>query len=153
MEPITTAELNEDGSIVTIIDQEGEVIRLRPFFPIEEKEREYIEKCFAYYFHKNYSQDKGNMVYKVICDMFAICNFTYIGSDREKERERIGIRIREIRQQKNFEAKYVAKLAGIDAANLCRIEQGRYSVGFDILCKIANVLGKRIDFVEKDKVL
>ena len=145
MEPITTAELNEDGSIVTIIDQEGEVIRLRPFFPIEEKERDY--------FHKNYSQDKGNMVYKVICDMFAICNFTYIGSDREKERERIGIRIREIRQQKNFEAKYVAKLAGIDAANLSRIEQGRYSVGFDILCKIANVLGKRIDFVEKDKVL
>ena len=38
-------------------------------------------------------------------------------------------------------------LAGIDAANLSRIEQGKYSVGLDILSRIAFVLGAHIDLV------
>ena len=37
--------------------------------------------------------------------------------------------------------------AGIDAANLCRIEQGRYSAGLDILAKIATSLECKIDLV------
>ena len=40
-----------------------------------------------------------------------------------------------------------ADAAGIDAANLSRIEQGRYSVGLDILSRIAFVLGAHIDLV------
>ena len=47
-----------------------------------------------------------------------------------------------------MEARDLAKLAGIDAANLSRIEKGIYSVGLDILSKIAAVFGKKIDFVE-----
>ena len=38
--------------------------------------------------------------------------------------------------------------ADIDAANLCRIESGKYSVGLDILTKIGYALGMEIDFVE-----
>ena len=41
-------------------------------------------------------------------------------------------------------------LTGIDAANLCRIEQGKQSAGIDVLSKIANAMGYKIDFVEKD---
>lgn len=46
-----------------------------------------------------------------------------------------------------MEARDLALLAGIDAANLSRIEQGRYSVGLDILSRIAFVLGAYIDLV------
>ena len=47
-----------------------------------------------------------------------------------------------------MEARDLAKLAGIDAANLSRIENGKYSVGIDILSRIAAVLGKKIDFID-----
>ena len=67
---------------------------------------------------------------------------------RQKDRTRIGERIRQIREDRGMEARDLARLAGIDAANLSRIEKGRYSVGLDILSKIAAVLGKRIDFVD-----
>ena len=50
--------------------------------------------------------------------------------------------------EKGYDAKTLASVAGIDAANLCRIEAGKYSVGFDILTKIAAVCGKKVDFVD-----
>lgn len=67
--------------------------------------------------------------------------------DRDKERERIGARIKQLREEQNIDAKTLAMKAGIDAANLCRIEQGRYSAGLDILAKIATALECKIDFV------
>ena len=68
--------------------------------------------------------------------------------DRQNERTRIGNRIRQIREERCIEARDLAKLAGIDAANLSRIENGKYSVGIDILSKIVASLGKKIDFVD-----
>ena len=68
--------------------------------------------------------------------------------DRQQERARIGARIRQIRIDRGIEARDLAKLAGIDAANLSRIENGKYSVGIDILSKIAASLGKKIDLVD-----
>ena len=64
------------------------------------------------------------------------------------DRTRIGTRIREIREERGIDAKDLAKLAGIDAANLSRIENGKYSVGLDILSKIATALGKKVDFID-----
>ena len=67
------------------------------------------------------------------------------------ERVKIGARIRELRKEKNIEAKMLAQIANIDAY-LSRIEQGRYSVGLDILCKLSLALGAKIelnDFVEQ----
>ena len=61
--------------------------------------------------------------------------FSYESSDRSVERERIGEKIRHLRESKGMEAKQLAMLTNIDASNLCRIEQGRYSVGLDILTK------------------
>ena len=57
-------------------------------------------------------------------------------------------------KKKNIEAKLLSQQANIDAANLSRIEQGRYSVGLDILSKIALALGAKVelaDFVEPKK--
>ena len=72
----------------------------------------------------------------------------YDKSEKDDERIRIGKRIKEIRLEKGFDAKTLAAVTGIDAANLCRIEAGKYSVGFDILSKIAKACGKKLDFVE-----
>ena len=60
---------------------------------------------------------------------------------------RAGI-LKEIREEKHLEAKTLSLLTGIDAANLCRIEQGKQSVGIDVLSKIANAMGYKIEFVE-----
>lgn len=73
--------------------------------------------------------------------------FSY-GRDKVKERLHLGERIKQLRAQKGIAAWQLAQEAGIDAANLCRIEKGKYSPGFDVLCKIAFALGMRIDFVE-----
>ena len=72
----------------------------------------------------------------------------YFHRDKIKQRLNIGERIKELRQIKGLDARTLAYQAGIDAANLCRIEQGKYSPGFDVLSKIANAMGMKIDFVE-----
>ena len=72
------------------------------------------------------------------------------GGNRQAERERIGKRIRQMREKKGMEARDLALLAGIDAANLSRIEQGRYSTGIDILSRIAVILGAHLDLVPNE---
>lgn len=76
---------------------------------------------------------------------------TFEKTKKDDERIRIGKRIKEIRTEKGLDAKSLATVAGIDAANLCRIEAGKYSVGFDILSKIANVCGKKVEFVDLEE--
>ncbi|MCM1317783.1 MAG: helix-turn-helix transcriptional regulator [Bacteroides sp.] len=102
-------------------------------------------------FDKNYSLDKEQMIQSIWREalQFGIGNVVGISAgSRHSDRVRIGARIREIRESRNLDAKDLAKLADIDAANLSRIENGKYSVGFDILAKIATVFGKKIDFVD-----
>ena len=64
--------------------------------------------------------------------------------DKMSERERIGRRIRQLREERGMLGKELAALVGIDPANLSRIEKGTFSPGLDILCRIAAALGKRI---------
>ena len=77
---------------------------------------------------------------------------TYLLTDQDKieERQRIGKRIKELRQKLKLDARTLAIRAGIDASNLSRIEQGHYSVGLDTLAKIANALNAKIEIVEKE---
>lgn len=76
----------------------------------------------------------------------------YAGQDRNIDRERIGHRIKELREEQGLDAKNVAQKAGITPANMSRIEQGKYSPGLDILCRIASSLGMQLDFVKKGGV-
>lgn len=71
-----------------------------------------------------------------------------VGTSKNEERIRIGNRIKELREKRHLDAKTLSMLTGIDAANLCRIEQGKQSAGIDVLSKIANAMGYKIDFVE-----
>lgn len=71
----------------------------------------------------------------------------YVMPDRNDERSRIGKRIKDLRESKKMEAKRLSQLTDIDAANLCRIEQGMYSAGLDMLCKIATALDAKVDII------
>lgn len=56
-------------------------------------------------------------------------------------RERMGKDIRAIRMERGMSQTELATAAGITIANLSRIEAGKFSVGLDILNKIAIALG------------
>ena len=73
----------------------------------------------------------------------------YAGQDRNIDRERIGQRIKKLREDQQLDAKTLAQKAGITPANMSRIEQGKYSPGLDILCRIASAMGMQLDFMKK----
>ena len=115
-------------------------------------------KLFSEYCLKS-DGDTSFVVYKVFIDLHFYhslgCGFLEVWSDNmaQDERKRIGQQIKELRLKKNMEAKELAKRAGIDASNISKIEQGKYSVGFDILTKVAWELEARLELVPlKDKL-
>ena len=138
-----------DNTTINVVARDGEKFILKPLLPVPKENQKKIAKSLAFYFEEEFSDDKSSMVYWVLMKMTANVgfSFSYAGSDRSEERERIGARIRQLREDKGIEAKYLALMANIDAANLSRIEKGKYSVGFDILTKIANALGVKVDLV------
>lgn len=60
-------------------------------------------------------------------------------------RERIGQRIAQLRKEQGMTQAELAERTGIQRAHITRIEAGRYSVGIDLLQKIAEALGKNVD--------
>ena len=117
------------------------------------------EETRAYYLHlielifdKNFSEDKETMSNRIWIDLMRNgVNFLGMNTgNRQSERIRIGTSIRQLREKKGMEARDLALLAKIDAANLCRIEQGKYSVGLDILSRIAFALGAHLELIENE---
>lgn len=139
-----------DSSTIEVVVRDGEKFTLKSHLPVHYTKQKAIAHALAQSFDANFSDDKTSMVYWVLMDMMASAgfSFSYDSSDRSIERERIGERIRQLRESKGMEAKQLATLTDIDASNLCRIEQGRYSVGLDILSKISQALGAKVDLVE-----
>lgn len=141
-----------NSKIVEVIAPDGErfnvLCQIGTYISEETKQRELnlIERIFD----MSYSDDKEQMTNNIWREAIK-CGVSFMGissGDRQGERARIGERIRQIRHERGIEARDLAGLAGIDAANLSRIENGKYSVGLDILSKIATALGKKIDLVE-----
>lgn len=62
-------------------------------------------------------------------------------------RLRIGERIAEIRKAKGLSQNKLARLTGIDSSTIGRIELGKINAGIESICKIAEVLDSRLDFV------
>jgi hypothetical protein len=133
-----------DGEVFTVLCQMG--------LNVSKETRDYELHWLEVLFDKNFSNDKEEMTNSIWQEslQFAIGGgiLGISTGTRHKDRTRIGGRIRQIREDRGMEARDLARLAGIDAANLSRIEKGKYSVGLDILSKIAAALGKKIDFVD-----
>lgn len=67
--------------------------------------------------------------------------------DDNRERIRIGQRIADIRKQQGMTQAQLAEATGLLQPNIARIENGRYGITLDVLARIAQALGKRIDLV------
>jgi DNA-binding Xre family transcriptional regulator len=153
-----------DDSNIEVIAPDGEKFTWQTYFPTSKQNQQYYAGRFVYYFQKYFEENRDmSLGYWIWIRMNYDEGLAISGGqgDREEERIflnqeriRIGLRIRELRKDKNIEAKMLAQIANIDAANLSRIEQGRYSVGLDILSRIAFALGAKVelnDFVEHKK--
>lgn len=140
-----------DNSTINVVALDGETFTLKTYLPVPKNEQQDIARLLAYCFEENFSDDKTSMVYWVLMDTLSNAGFSfyYAGSDRSEDRRYIGSRIRQLREKKGMEAKLLAKLAHIDAANLSRIESGQYSVGLDVLSRIANALGAKVDLIQE----
>ena len=66
------------------------------------------------------------------------------------ERERIGLRIKELRSKKGLSQRELAEMTGLNYSNIAKIELGKYSVGLDILVQISNAMGCEVDIVNKE---
>lgn len=65
------------------------------------------------------------------------------------DRERIGKKLAEIRNEKGYTVRQLAELADLRPATISNVENGKFSVGIDILTKICNTLGARIEIVKE----
>lgn len=65
-----------------------------------------------------------------------------------QERQRIGSRIRDLREEAGMTQDELAEITGLKRPNISRIESGRYNTGQDIISKIALALAKRLDIIE-----
>lgn len=63
------------------------------------------------------------------------------------DRERIGARIAELRKAKGITQVQLAEKTGYSQSNIWRIENGKYSVGLDILAVIAEALDARVELI------
>ena len=61
---------------------------------------------------------------------------TYIGKRIAEERSRLGLSQRDL-----------AGLSGYDPATIAKIELGRWSAGIDIISKIADSMGLKVDLI------
>ena len=122
-------------------------------YQIEQQWDGWFTKCVVALFDKYYKGDENVIWGPIAAGFFKnhLNMFLWVMNDRDKERERIGNRIKELRKEQEVDAKTLAQRVGIDAGNLSRIEQGKFSVGIDILNKIASALNMRIDFVPQSK--
>lgn len=64
--------------------------------------------------------------------------------DKTDQRSAIGSRIAALRQEQGLTLTQLAEMAGIDRANLNKIELGKYNVSVDILNRICLALGVEI---------
>ncbi|MBO6117845.1 MAG: helix-turn-helix transcriptional regulator [Bacteroidales bacterium] len=124
-------------------------------YQINQQSDNYYVKVVAELFDKYYDGTLQSVWGNILRGMYKanLSGFLWAGKDEAmQDRLIIGKKIRELRLQQNLSAKVFAQKIGMDAGNLSRIEQGKFSVGLDTLNKIARALNTRIDFVSKDKI-
>lgn len=113
--------------------------------------QEQYAQLLAALFDKYYKGDTSVVFGSISRELTLRCCPTpfWCGPDRNNERERIGKRIRDLREERGLEAKELAEYADIDASNLSRIEKGKFSPGLDVLCKIADAMDCSVEIVPK----
>ena len=65
-------------------------------------------------------------------------------------RENIGRQIAMLRKQHGYTVRELAEKAGVNYANICKIENGKYNVSIDIISKICSVLGASLSIIDEE---
>ncbi|MGR4859544.1 helix-turn-helix domain-containing protein [Bacteroides pyogenes] len=60
------------------------------------------------------------------------------------DKERIGKMIADIRTEQGLTVRELADLAGVASPNICKIENGKYSPGVDVLSRILSAMSHRL---------
>jgi transcriptional regulator with XRE-family HTH domain len=70
-------------------------------------------------------------------------------AQRQKTRDRIGLRIATLRKMQGLTQEQLADKAGIQRTHLSRIEAGKYAVALETIQAIAEALGMTVDIVDE----
>ena len=144
-----------DDNFVEVQTPDGEIFKfmsgLAKYDSCEYKD--YVLHLVEFIFDRNFSDDKEKMINRISWEFIrnGVPSLGLNSGNRQGERVRIGKRIRELREAHKMEARDLAILTGIDAANLSRIEQGKYSTGLDVLSRIAIILNAHLDLVPNEQ--
>jgi DNA-binding XRE family transcriptional regulator len=85
-------------------------------------------------------------------DWVTIEKYFFGDSGKYEGRKKIGFQIELLRKERNLTQKELSELAGITQANIAKIENGKYSVGLDVLNRIASAMNVNIGFNENEKI-
>lgn len=108
---------------------------------------DYANQCYNYggskladQFDELFSQSSDEELQDFYSDLSFAC-------ERENRgiRSAVGKRIKSIRLQRDMTQQELAAAADITKVHICRIEEGKYSVGIDVLDKIADALGVSLE--------
>lgn len=64
-------------------------------------------------------------------------------------RKRIGRHLRERREQQGWSIEQMATMADVRPSTVRKIEQGEFNVPIDVLERVADVLGYKVDLMKK----
>ena len=67
---------------------------------------------------------------------------------KKEQRERLGLRIRSLREAAGLNQVQLAELAGIQSSHLSRIEAGKYAVTLETIQAIAEALQMTVDITD-----
>ena len=144
-----------DNYHVEVQTPDGELFRIMSSIAKYDSDeyKAYLLHLIEFIFDRNFSDDKEQMVNRIFRDFMlnAVPSMGMDEGNRQAERVRIGRRIKELREAKKMEARDLALLTGIDAANLSRKEQGKYSTGVDILSRICVILNAHLDLIPNEE--
>ena len=140
-----------DEFTVEVQTSDGEIFKVMSNLDryTDKEYKDYVLHLIEFIFDRNFSDDKEQMVERISREFLlnAVPHWGLNSGNRQDERTRIGRRIKELRESKGMEGRDLAILTGIDASNLSRIEQGKYSTGVDILSRICVVLDAHLDLI------
>lgn len=63
------------------------------------------------------------------------------------DRLRIGSRLRELREAQGLTSTQLGEMCGLTQSTISKVENGKWSVSLDILSKICEALGARVEIV------
>lgn len=66
-----------------------------------------------------------------------------------EHRIRIGLQLNELREKQGLTYRQLAELTGLSFSNISKIEKGKYSVGLDVLQKIADALDADVTIMKR----